>query len=360
VPSAHIWTEPSQLLPNQSHDFAGLTFWLRAAAPIRTGVFMAAGKSSPGKTLYDLLCARPDDDAEAIQTGFRRAAKSNHPDLNPGDPEAAKRFRQIAAAYAILRDPKQREAYDRLLAFERQQQEAHDKLLASERAQYRAQLRRAVVTSAAAVIAISIGLAGSYTLFAHPTMFAKTDSQDTPSEKLPNLAQIEVVPRPVAPSMSGRTVAVGRSAEIPLVKPTTDSNIHAEPAVKPAQMELAERPVVPAAPTAAAMSDEPFKVASSDSSAITSGVNNDAGGSTASLDPRIVASGDSQLLPSERDASLVKPLSSAKLRAAATKRPAAERPLVRQAAVESKYISQVAVEGRSTPLHPPPLFGVGF
>jgi len=45
----------------------------------------------------------------------------HHPDCRPGDPDAASlRFRQIVAAYAILRDAKRRAAYDRRLALERQ------------------------------------------------------------------------------------------------------------------------------------------------------------------------------------------------------------------------------------------------
>ena len=37
-------------------------------------------------TLYDLLGALPRDDAEGLRTAFRRAVKSAHPDLKPGDP----------------------------------------------------------------------------------------------------------------------------------------------------------------------------------------------------------------------------------------------------------------------------------
>jgi curved DNA-binding protein CbpA len=67
------------------------------------------------KTLYDLLGALPDDDAEGLRAAFRRAAKANHPDLNPGHPELSERFRRIVRANAILTDTRQRETYDRLL-----------------------------------------------------------------------------------------------------------------------------------------------------------------------------------------------------------------------------------------------------
>jgi curved DNA-binding protein CbpA len=74
------------------------------------------------KTLYDLLGALPDDDAESIRAAFRKAAQANHPDRNPGDPEAPQRFRRIVRANAILRDERQRATYDRLLDIALRQQ----------------------------------------------------------------------------------------------------------------------------------------------------------------------------------------------------------------------------------------------
>ena len=66
-------------------------------------------------TLYDLLGALPNDDAEDLRAAFRKAAKANHPDNNPGDADAAQRFRQVVRANSILRDERQRAHYDRLL-----------------------------------------------------------------------------------------------------------------------------------------------------------------------------------------------------------------------------------------------------
>ena len=66
-------------------------------------------------TLYDLLGALPQDDAESLRTAFRRAVKGAHPDLRPDDPDAAIRFRQIVRANEILCDRDQRAAYDHLL-----------------------------------------------------------------------------------------------------------------------------------------------------------------------------------------------------------------------------------------------------
>jgi tetratricopeptide (TPR) repeat protein len=83
------------------------------------------------KTLYDFLGALPDDDAESLRAAFRRAAKGAHPDLHPGDPDAALRFRQLVRANDILSDEAQRTAYDRLLALARLEQEAAPKRAAA-------------------------------------------------------------------------------------------------------------------------------------------------------------------------------------------------------------------------------------
>jgi curved DNA-binding protein CbpA len=45
----------------------------------------------------------PDADFEAIRAAWRRLAKASHPDVKPGDEEAATRFRQIQASYEVLR-----------------------------------------------------------------------------------------------------------------------------------------------------------------------------------------------------------------------------------------------------------------
>jgi tetratricopeptide (TPR) repeat protein len=73
------------------------------------------------KTLYELLEALPDDDADGLRAAFRKAAKANHPDFNPGNPEAAERFRRIVRANAILSDQRQRAEYDRLLELAKRQ-----------------------------------------------------------------------------------------------------------------------------------------------------------------------------------------------------------------------------------------------
>src|SRR5690349_16282363 len=66
-------------------------------------------------TFYALLGVPRGASAQAIVHAFRRAARSSHPDAQPGDPGAAARFRMLATAYGILSDPERRAAYDRTL-----------------------------------------------------------------------------------------------------------------------------------------------------------------------------------------------------------------------------------------------------
>ena len=74
------------------------------------------------RTLYELIGALPEDDADELRAAFRRAVKANHPDLHPDDPEASREFRRIVRANAILSDPRQRQAYDQMLENARRQQ----------------------------------------------------------------------------------------------------------------------------------------------------------------------------------------------------------------------------------------------
>lgn len=51
---------------------------------------------------HEILGVEPGADAEGLLRAFRRQAKRHHPDLHPGDPGAAARFRALVAAYQIL------------------------------------------------------------------------------------------------------------------------------------------------------------------------------------------------------------------------------------------------------------------
>ena len=60
---------------------------------------------------YEVLGVPRDADAKAIKEAFRKLALKYHPDRNKSS-DAEERFKEIAAAYAILSDPKKRSVYD--------------------------------------------------------------------------------------------------------------------------------------------------------------------------------------------------------------------------------------------------------
>ena len=68
------------------------------------------------QTSYDVLGVPRNASDEAIRAAFRKAAKVYHPDLNAGDPTREQQFKQVSAAYELLRNPRQRAAYDQGLA----------------------------------------------------------------------------------------------------------------------------------------------------------------------------------------------------------------------------------------------------
>lgn len=63
--------------------------------------------------LYDLLGVGRAADEKALKSAYRKAAMKWHPDKNPGDAEAEKKFKKVTQAYEILGDPQKRAVYDR-------------------------------------------------------------------------------------------------------------------------------------------------------------------------------------------------------------------------------------------------------
>lgn len=62
---------------------------------------------------YEVLGLDRNASADEIKSTYRRLARRYHPDVNPGDPEAEERFKEIGEAYSILSDPERRERFDR-------------------------------------------------------------------------------------------------------------------------------------------------------------------------------------------------------------------------------------------------------
>lgn len=61
---------------------------------------------------YDVLGLPKTASEEELRAAYRKLAKANHPDLNPGNKDAEGRFKEISAAYAIVGDAEKRKRYD--------------------------------------------------------------------------------------------------------------------------------------------------------------------------------------------------------------------------------------------------------
>ena len=61
---------------------------------------------------YEVLGIDRNADEATIKKAYRQLAKKYHPDMNPGDAEAEKKFKEASEAYAILSDADKRRQYD--------------------------------------------------------------------------------------------------------------------------------------------------------------------------------------------------------------------------------------------------------
>ena len=180
-------------------------------------------------TLYDLLGALPDDDAEGLRTAFRRAVKGAHPDIRPGDPDAAFKFRRIVRAHEILGDEEQRAAYDHLLDLAHQ-----EKVSASGRATA-ARIHK-LASGAIALAGACIVTVGGYLLFMHMSA-ASVAPADNPamhaSASSPALSPVTPGKRASLPKDESADVpggAIGPSANVAEFNSGSIPSAHAGPA----------------------------------------------------------------------------------------------------------------------------------
>ncbi len=66
------------------------------------------------KNFYAILGVSQNASSDEIKKAYKDLARKNHPDLNPGDPAAEKKFKEVSEANAVIGDERKRQEYDQM------------------------------------------------------------------------------------------------------------------------------------------------------------------------------------------------------------------------------------------------------
>jgi curved DNA-binding protein len=66
------------------------------------------------KDYYKILGVEKTATTDQIKKAYRKLARQHHPDVNPNDPDAERKFKEVNEANEVLSDPEKRQKYDQL------------------------------------------------------------------------------------------------------------------------------------------------------------------------------------------------------------------------------------------------------
>ena len=72
----------------------------------------SASANKKGRDFYAILGVERTANQGQIKHAYRKNAMKYHPDKNPGNEEAADKFKELSTAYAVLSDPNKKRQYD--------------------------------------------------------------------------------------------------------------------------------------------------------------------------------------------------------------------------------------------------------